>query len=503
MGCCTCGDDPYARSERRFKDHMSAEEVSVLEQMDDFAPLAKLRRLFHTVDDDGHGSIHAEDAAVALRLRDDAWGRAMRDFLEPDREGARLNLGDFIVAVARFKHPSLCDGRTQFAFALLDMGAGFVTAKRLAETIRAHAKKKYGGREGTHLSAKAGMEALRRFEEDVANCEELGMREFYYDDFEAIFLKHNELFSDAVWCWEKCVEPCAIAARAVCEKMRARGLREWNLDYNNFTRVMARRRRRNGVQKGAFQTIGSQARRPDVRAGAPGAPGAPTSSPLPGALNADANADDAKRTGTERENLVASVLFGADAQALVVANRRREKEAAARKESSVSDDTLAHVSRYREEKVREARERREARGASGVMGRAREAWALVTKTTKKLLKMRPPKDEKTDEDVDGWVNETVRESGRHSKRLGGGRYDAPYHGGGGGGGDDEWIGRGERRRAKKTGGLASFGKSVKKLFAGGRSKKKLAAEAAEERDWDHVPVRRGRGNRPRGRASHQ
>ena len=94
------------------------------------------------------------------------------------------------------------------------MGAGFVTAKRLAETIRAHAKKKYGGREGTHLSAKAGMEALRRFEEDVANCEELGTREFYYDDFEAIFLKHNELFSDAVWCWEKCVEPCAIAARA-------------------------------------------------------------------------------------------------------------------------------------------------------------------------------------------------------------------------------------------------------------------------------------------------
>ena len=60
-------------------------------------------------------------------------------------------------------------------------------------------------------------------------------------------------------------------------------------------------------------------------------------------------------------------------------------EAAARKESSVSDDTLTHVSRYREEKVREARERREARGASGVMGRAREAWALVTKTTKKLL----------------------------------------------------------------------------------------------------------------------
>jgi hypothetical protein len=167
------------------------------------------------------------------------------------------------------------------------------------------------------------MEALRRFEEDVANCEELGMREFYYDDFEAIFLKHNELFSDAVWCWEKCVEPNAIAARAVCEKMRARGLREWNLDYNNFTRVMARRRRRNGVQKGAFQTIGSRARRPDAessgaRAGAgSGATGAPTTSPLPGAANADAGgADDAKRReGTERENLVASVLFGADAQA--------------------------------------------------------------------------------------------------------------------------------------------------------------------------------------------
>jgi hypothetical protein len=167
----------------------------------------------------------------------------------------------------------------------------------------------------------------------------------------------------------------------------------------------------------------------------------------------------------------------------------------------VSDDTLTRASRHREEKTREARERRKAEGGSGVMGKARHAWALV-KTTKKLLKMHPPKDEKTEKDVDGWVTETAARDGGRSARLGGGRYDAPDHGGGGGG--DEWIGRGERRRGKKTGGLASFGKSVKKLFARGQSKKKLAAEAAEERDWDHVPVRRGRGNRPpRGRASHQ